>query len=105
MTGLARDTTKVWDLRTDFRQTLPETVTLSQVTRRLDAKPVMGYSVRTERYRYTMWAGGEQGEELYEYLANPRELRNLAGETGSASLKARLRARLEAIARPRGMTA
>jgi arylsulfatase A-like enzyme len=31
---------------------------LSQVTRRIDAKPVMGYSVRTERYRYTMWAGG-----------------------------------------------
>ncbi len=78
---------------------------LSQVTRRVDAKPVMGYSVRTERYRYTMWDGGEQGEELYDYQADPRELRNLAGESGSAALKGQLRARLEAIAKPRGMTA
>lgn len=63
----------------------------------------MGYSVRTERYRYTMWAGGQEGEELYDYQNDPGELRNLANDMGSSALKARLRARLEQIARSRGM--
>jgi hypothetical protein len=51
---------------------------LSQVTRRIQSGPVMGYSLRTARY--TMWAGGTEGEELYDYDADPSELRNLASE-------------------------
>lgn len=76
---------------------------LSQVTRQSGSTEIMGYSVRTERYRYTMWAGGQEGEELYDYQTDPRELRNLANDAGSSALKAGLRASLEQIARPRGM--
>jgi uncharacterized sulfatase len=78
---------------------------VSQVTRNTASGPTMGYSLRTERYRYTMWAGGAEGEELYDYETDPRELRNLAGDTGSETLKSQLRARLETIATSRGMTA
>ena len=77
---------------------------LSQVTRRIQSGQVMGYSLRTERYRYTMWAGGAEGEELYDYDTDPGEQRNLAGENGAARLKAQLRAQLEKAAKARGMT-
>jgi uncharacterized sulfatase len=76
---------------------------ISQVTRPADGRRIMGYTVRTERYRYTMWDRGAQGEELYDYQSDPRELRNLAADSGAAALKRQLRGRLEAIATPRGM--
>jgi hypothetical protein len=65
----------------------------------------MGYSLRTERYRYTMWGGGADGEELYDYDTDPRELRNLASDGASATVKAQLRTRLQQIATSRGMAA
>jgi uncharacterized sulfatase len=39
-----------------------------------------GYSVRTERWRYTEWDDGKQGAQLYDHDADPNELRNLAGD-------------------------
>jgi iduronate 2-sulfatase len=39
---------------------------------------IMGYSIRTNRYRYTEWAGGEEGVELYDYQTDPDEFQNLA---------------------------
>jgi iduronate 2-sulfatase len=39
---------------------------------------IMGYSIRTSRYRYTEWAGGEEGVELYDYHTDPTEFQNLA---------------------------
>lgn len=63
----------------------------------------MGYSIRTERYRYTFWNEGSEGEELYDYQTDPRELHNLAASSGASALKARLRADLERISRQRGM--
>jgi uncharacterized sulfatase len=42
----------------------------------------MGYSVRTERYRYTEWDGGKKGTQLYDYEKDPNEWRNLAAEPG-----------------------
>ena len=63
----------------------------------------MGYSLRTEQYRYTMWNGGADGEELYDYHKDPRELQNLAKDANSSGLKANLRTTLEQIARTRGM--
>ena len=38
----------------------------------------MGYSVRTERWRYTEWDGGKAGAELYDHDADPHEWNNLA---------------------------
>ena len=67
-------------------------------------EPVMGYSIRTERYRYTYWNEGAEGEELYDYQLDPRELRNLASDTASEPLKRTLRAQLDSINRLRGMT-
>jgi iduronate 2-sulfatase len=37
-----------------------------------------GYSLRTDRWRYTEWDGGEKGRELYDHDTDPRELTNLA---------------------------
>jgi len=37
-----------------------------------------GYSLRTARWRYTEWDQGDQGRELYDHDADPRELVNLA---------------------------
>ena len=61
----------------------------------------MGYSLRNERYRYTMWENGESGEELYDYEKDPRELRNLATEESQSGLKKQLRTQLESIIRSR----
>jgi len=64
---------------------------------------IMGYSIRTERYRYTFWKEGSEGEELYDYQVDPRELRNLATDIRTTALKAKLRADLERICQQRGM--
>jgi hypothetical protein len=50
-----------------------------------------------------MWNGGADGEELYDYQEDPRELRNLANDANSSTLRANLRTRLEKISRARGM--
>lgn len=76
---------------------------VTQVTRPSGTGLTMGYSIRTERYRYTMWSGGTAGEELYDYQLDPRELRNLAKAAPQATLKEKLRATLVAIASARGM--
>jgi iduronate 2-sulfatase len=38
----------------------------------------MGYSVRTDRWRYTEWDDGKRGIELYDHQTDPREFTNLA---------------------------
>jgi hypothetical protein len=40
----------------------------------------MGYSVRTEQWRYTEWDEGKRGVELYNEVKDPDELRNLADD-------------------------
>ena len=75
---------------------------ISQVGRTLPSRSIMGYSIRTERYRYTQWGdGGAEGEELYDYRFDPHEKKNLARETGSAAVKSRLRSDLEQIRQSR----
>ena len=74
---------------------------ITQVTRRNAAGQTMGYSVRTERYRYTTWSDGADGEELYDYHEVPRELKNLANDSNTSDLKASLRTRVEKIASSR----
>jgi arylsulfatase A-like enzyme len=62
---------------------------------------IMGYTLRTDRYRYTEWDRGGEGSELYDYAVDPFEYRNLAGDESYAEIReqlaARLNARLESI--------
>ena len=54
---------------------------ITQVLRPADkrlAKPVMGRSIRTERWRFTDWAEGESGMELYDHAGDPMEFHNVA---------------------------
>jgi arylsulfatase A-like enzyme len=52
----------------------------------------VGYSVRTERYRYNAWGeDGALGAELYDRAADPEELVNLAGKANMAATEMRLK--------------
>ncbi|MEO7651087.1 MAG: sulfatase/phosphatase domain-containing protein, partial [Bryobacteraceae bacterium] len=53
--------------------------------------------VRTERHRYTMWDEGREGEELYDYSKDPRELKNLAKTAEDSALQSRMKERLQKI--------
>jgi iduronate 2-sulfatase len=49
-----------------------------------------GYSLRTERWRYTEWDEGRQGSELYDHDSDPKELVNLAADPKHAALVSEL---------------
>jgi iduronate 2-sulfatase len=54
-----------------------------------------GYSLRTERYRYTEWGeNGANGTELYDHQTDSAELRNLANDPAQAAVLAELAPRL-----------
>jgi arylsulfatase A-like enzyme len=59
----------------------------------------MGYSIRTERWRYTEWDGGTRGAELYDEQADPAERRNLARDPRHAAVVSGLRQQLQALIR------
>jgi iduronate 2-sulfatase len=52
---------------------------------------VMGYSVRTEQWRYTEWDDGKRGVQLYDEANDPAELRNLASDPKRARGVAEMR--------------
>ena len=68
-----------------------------------------GYSIRTERYRYTEWAeAGADGRELYDHASDPAEMKNLADDPERRGtikeLSQLLRARIqEAKTPPKGV--
>lgn len=68
-------------------------------------RPHMGYSLRTDRYRYTEWVPRQnrtatpEGIELYDHQTDPDENTNLAGLPAHAALLAELRARLHRLHR------
>ena len=75
---------------------------ISQVTRPAVPNPdIFGYSLRTERYRYTRWqrTGHSEslGEELYDYQTDPRELNNLAKSPSVRMTRDRLKKQLTEI--------
>jgi len=74
---------------------------------------LMGYSIRTERYRYTEWHGNDycaatpydevniDATELYDFISDPTETKNHAKDAENASivkeLQAKLRAKINSI--------
>jgi arylsulfatase A-like enzyme len=64
--------------------------------------PERGHSLRTERFRYTLWPDGS--EELYDRRRRAPESENLAARPEWSVEKARLRARLEALVAPAAVT-
>ncbi|MEE2825585.1 MAG: sulfatase [Planctomycetota bacterium] len=53
-------------------------------------KRAWGYSLRTDRYRYTEWLEGKAGRELYDHQSDPDEVTNLADRPEQAERVARL---------------
>ena len=52
---------------------------------------LMGRTVRTDRWRYTEWDGGERGAELYDEAADPGEWKNLAKDPAREGTVAELK--------------
>lgn len=82
---------------------------LAQYPRSIDGLPVMGYTLRDERYRYVKWLqmhfrDGQRegllvGRELYDYETDPHETVNQADNPAFAAVVERF----EAIFRERGV--
>lgn len=49
-----------------------------------------GYSVRTDRHRFTLWDDGAKGRQLYDMGSDPGETRNLADDPSLAATVAEL---------------
>jgi iduronate 2-sulfatase len=56
-----------------------------------------GYSLRTERWRYTEWDQGRKGIELYDHQSDPQEYTNLASDPQHAQTVKELSARLREL--------
>src|SRR4029079_9328028 len=57
----------------------------------------LGYSLRTDRYRYTEWDGGKQGVELYDHDNDPQEFTNLAKDAQHAETVKQLSEKLQLL--------
>ncbi len=64
---------------------------ITQQVRNDGTNRIMGYSIRTERWRYTEWDGGKAGVELYDHVDDPHEWRNIAKEQKYAKVVSDLR--------------
>jgi iduronate 2-sulfatase len=74
---LLDDPTKAWD-RPAFTQ--------------VERNGFPGYSVRTERLRYTEWNDGKLGAQLYDHDADPHEFVNLIGDAKYAKVEDEMKA-------------
>ena len=50
-----------------------------------------GYSIRTDRWRYTLWDDGRKGEQLFDMQTDQNEMTNLAARPESADVVKDLR--------------
>lgn len=69
----------------------------SQYPRGVAGKQLMGYAMRTERYRFVVWVGRNDHSqidaiELYDHQADPQENQNIAQRPENAALVAQLTA-------------
>jgi arylsulfatase A-like enzyme len=60
----------------------------------------LGRSVRTERWHYAEWDGGEAGAMLFDEAADPHEMRNLAADPAHAATVRRMKALLARLPPP-----
>ncbi len=76
-----------------------KTAAFSQYPRSFEGRRLMGYALRTDRYRYVQWRDRGTGEivaqELYDHHTDPAEDHNLAGHADE-SLLTKLAAQLGA---------
>ncbi len=72
-----------------------KTMAFSQFPRRYDKGEVMGYTMRTDRYRFTTW--GKYGTELYDHQTDPNETETVAIKPENAALVEKLRAQMVAV--------
>ena len=73
----------------------------SQYPRPNNGNPLMGYSMRTERYRFTVWVGRDDHSkvdaiELYDHQTDPQENTNVAKLPANAALVEKLMAQWRA---------
>jgi uncharacterized sulfatase len=73
---------------------------ITQVRRGPAASPYMGYSIRTDKWRYTEWEGGKRGAELYDEIADPQETRNLVMDPQHRRVVSDLQRRLRRVVQP-----
>jgi uncharacterized sulfatase len=72
----------------------PEVMVKDAAFTQLRRDGVDSYSIRTPRWRYTLWNGGRQGEQLFDMQSDPGEMRNLAGDSQYADVIASLKQQL-----------
>ncbi|HWA87255.1 MAG TPA: sulfatase [Opitutus sp.] len=86
---------------TDLRPMLenPEATLKDAAFSQLERGNIDGYSVRTDRWRYTEWLveGRQTAEVLFDETNDPAETKDLVHESAEAALVAKLRERLELI--------
>ena len=91
---LVDDPSRPWK-KAAFTQFLREGIWIAP-----DGVEYMGYSVRTDRFRYTEWVDWETFElkatELYDHERDPGESRNVAEDAGYAEVRSEMAAILEA---------
>lgn len=78
-----------------------KTAAFSQYPRTVNKQRLMGYSMRTGRYRFTRWVDVNDhskvdAEELYDHQTDPQENQNIAGNPEHAQLIRSLRTQWEA---------
>ncbi|MFN7930060.1 MAG: sulfatase [Blastocatellia bacterium] len=77
-----------------------KTAAFSQYPRPNKGRPVMGYSMRTDRYRFTRWVERNDhtkvvAVELYDHQTDPQENTNIANDPKNAALVSQLTAQWE----------
>ena len=70
---------------------------ITQVSRGSGRNARFGFSLRTERWRYTEWDEGRSGKELYDHRVDPTEQTNLAWSPESAEQHAATIERLSSM--------
>ena len=67
----------------------------TQILRPGEGNPMMGRTVKTDRWRYTEWNEGTEGSELYDHQNDSQEFKNLAADSSMQPVIQQLRSQLD----------